>query len=73
MRKMILDEVIRFRHNVRRQPIPSSYGQQQPDVKVGVPEGHWPNDAPRPQEAQDVHGQGTLENELAYGLDAMQH
>ena len=71
MRKMILEEVIRFRHSVRRQPIPANLGVQTQAVSMGIPEGHFPSDAPRPHEM--VGDEGTLERDLAGGLDAMQH
>lgn len=69
MRKMILEEVVRFRHTVRRQPIPANFNIGQ---KMGIPEGHWPSDAPRPHEAAG-EGEDALERELARGLDAMVH
>lgn len=78
MREMILQEVIRFRNEVRRQPAPG--GDQHPQgfpgaqQQVGMPDDQWkqsrPSDAPRPEEAV-AHRQGDLEAELAYGLDAM--
>lgn len=70
---MILDEVVRFRHSVRRQPM-----QNQPQVDIaavdtastGAPAGMtWGDQAPKPQEV-GVTGQDVLEAELAGGLDA---
>jgi mitogen-activated protein kinase 7 len=75
MRHMILQEVIRFRHEVRKQPIPTNLvdpGLGRKD-SIGIPEHQWAqqqrNDAPRPHEAH-AENQG-LEDELAGGLDAM--
>lgn len=78
MRQMILDEVIRFRHTVRRQPISLTAnidtGLQRKD-SVGIPDHQWAqeqrNNAPRPHEAQQP--KADLEQELAGGLDAMMH
>jgi len=70
MRKMILEEVVRFRHTVRRQPIPPNFTVKVQDV--AIPQGHWPSDAPRPHETTGT-GDDTLERVLAGGLDAMQH
>jgi mitogen-activated protein kinase 7 len=69
MRKMILEEVQRFRQHVRIQP-----GQQPaaPGPAVPIPQGggSWGAEDPRPQEA---YGQGVtgLEQDLQGGLDAM--
>jgi len=69
MRKMILEEVHRFRQHVRIQP-----GQQAPSQGPAVPipqgGGSWGAEDPRPQEA---YGQGAtgLEQDLQGGLDAM--
>jgi mitogen-activated protein kinase 7 len=77
MRQMILNEVIRFRHTVRRQPVPPTAtidiaGLQRKD-SVGIPDHQWAqkqrNDLPRPHEAQ--HPEAGLEQELAGGLDVM--
>lgn len=75
MRDMILQEVIRFRHEVRRQPLPSNMADVSMGRKdsLGIPEHQWAqqqrNEAPRPHEA---HGAGQdLEDVLAGGLDAM--
>lgn len=78
MREMILDEVRRFRAEVR-QPTPQHRGQyadaaayaQQQGGQVPIP-NQW--DArheadPRPQE-MGAHGAGGLEQDLAYGMDA---
>lgn len=67
MRKMILDEVARFRQHVRIQP--GQVGANQGPA-VPIPQGGatWEMD-PRPQE----YGQGAtgLEQDLQGGLDAM--
>ncbi|KAH8671663.1 kinase-like domain-containing protein [Xylariales sp. PMI_506] len=72
MRKMILDEVYRFRQMVRRRD-PGAGGQNlagQPPApgQVPMPSGQgWTNEDPRPQEYM---GQmGSLEADLAGGLD----
>jgi len=76
MRKMILQEVIKFRHEVRRQPLPSSLVDPNINRKdsIGIPEHQWAqqqrNEAPRPHEAHSEHGH-ELEDVLAGGLDAM--
>jgi len=69
MRKMILDEVMRFRHHVRHQP------QQAGTTNMAVPipenPGQWQGQDPRPQEA-GVYGTGNdLEKELEAGSDMM--
>ncbi len=78
MRNMILDEVVRFRNAVRRQPSSQSaqdLANMQRKDSIGIPEAQWAqqqrnqSDAPRPHEA---HGEKVgLEQELAGGLDAM--
>lgn len=71
MRKMILDEVHRFRQHVRVQP-----GQQQmpPNMTVPIPQGgahqQWGSEDPRPQETYGQNATG-LEQDLQGGLDAM--
>ncbi|KAF3940534.1 hypothetical protein ABW19_dt0207535 [Dactylella cylindrospora] len=71
MRKMILDEVVRFRHNVRRPP--GAAGSN--DISVGIPDRQdvgWSEQVPRPHET-GAYSQGAdaaLEAELAGGLDA---
>lgn len=77
MRQMILDEVVRFRHSVRRQPAPAATLDPNQGRKdsIGIPEQQWAqqarSDVPRPHEA-NVRNQG-LEQDLAGGLDAMHH
>jgi mitogen-activated protein kinase 7 len=74
MRKMILDEVQRFRAAVRQVPQqPQNYAGQQQQAQVPIPQnaGQWAQDDPRPQEANVGHEMG-LEQELQGGLDAMQ-
>ncbi|KAL8288945.1 hypothetical protein RB597_000838 [Gaeumannomyces tritici] len=70
MRKMILDEVYRFRQMVRTAPGAGAAGQPQaPQVPIpaGGAQGQWKAEDPRPQEYM---GQITdLEAELAGGLD----
>jgi len=67
MRKMILDEVARFRQHVRIQP-----GQQASGTgpQVPIPQGgQWGAEDPRPQEAYGAGATG-LEQDLQGGLDA---
>ncbi|KAI1842080.1 hypothetical protein JX265_013925 [Neoarthrinium moseri] len=72
MRKMILDEVYRFRQQVRTAPASGGApgaGQQAGASQVPMPSGQqqWTSEDPRPQE---YAGQmGGLEEELAGGLD----
>jgi mitogen-activated protein kinase 7 len=73
MRKMILDEVYRFRQLVRTAPASTGQhaaGQQAGAGQVPLPNGQqqqWTSEDPRPQEYQ---GQvGGLEADLAGGLD----
>jgi len=69
MRKMILDEVSRFRQHVRIQP--GQVGANQgPAVPIPQGGGAWGAEDPRPQE---TYGQGAtgLEQDLQGGLDAM--
>lgn len=73
MRNMILDEVVRFRHAVRRQAQPTAQEMSlQRKDSIGIPEHQWAqqqrNDAPRPHEA--IPEKQGLEQELAGGLDA---
>lgn len=74
MRKMILDEVARFRQQVRIQPGQQQHGQGmvQQTGQVPMPQsgGQWAAEDPRPQEAYGQH-MGGLEQELQGGLDAM--
>lgn len=75
MRRMILDEVLRFRQQVRTQPDPAQQAHNaagaQAQSSVPIPEHHqqWSHDDPRPQEAPQGNTAG-LENDLL-GLDAM--
>ncbi|KAA8903032.1 MAP protein kinase [Sphaerosporella brunnea] len=75
MRQMILEEVIKFRHKVRQQPLPANMVDPNLAKKdsVGIPDHQWAqqarSDAPRPHEAH-VEGDD-LEHVLAGGLDAM--
>lgn len=68
MRKMILDEVQRFRHHVRHQPA------QTPSTSINVPipdnPNQWKQEDPRPQEASAVFG-NDLEHELQAGSDLL--
>ena len=69
MRKMILDEVARFRQHVRIQP--GQQGQSQgPTVPIPQGGGGWGAEDPRPQEAYG-HGVTGLEQDLQGGLDIM--
>lgn len=77
MRKMILEEVQRFRQHVRvQQPqahMGGSMGQNQGNVPIPDNRSQWSHEDPRPQEAsvpQHVQNMG-LEQELQGGLDAM--
>jgi mitogen-activated protein kinase 7 len=69
MRKMILDEVSRFRQHVRIQPGQGG-ANQGPAVPIPQGSGAWRAEDPRPQE---TYGQGAtgLEQDLQGGLDAM--
>ena len=72
MRKMILDEVYRFRQMVRTAPTaggPGTAAQQAAAGQVPIPshESPWTHEDPRPQEyGQQMAG---LESELQNGLD----
>ena len=71
MRKMILDEVIRFRQLVRQQPQASSAGGAgQTPQNVPIPENppQWGHEDPRPQEVAGHHG-NDLEESLQRGMD----
>ena len=69
MRKMILDEVGRFRQHVRIQPGQQGLNQG-PAVPIPQAGGSWGAEDPRPQEAYGQNSQG-LEQDLERGLDAM--
>ncbi|KAJ8066930.1 hypothetical protein OCU04_004314 [Sclerotinia nivalis] len=69
IRKLILEEVHRFRQHVRVQP--GQQGQNNgPQVPIPQDQASWRAEDPRPQEA---YGQGPndLEQDLQGGLDAM--
>jgi mitogen-activated protein kinase 7 len=72
MRKMIMDEVFRFRQQVRTAPgnTPLSAGQPGQAGQVPMPDhaNQWRAEDPRPQEY--VNQMGSLESELQGGLDA---
>ena len=72
MRKMILDEVVRFRAHVRQQPqTPSSGGMaqnQQGNVPIPDNANQWGAQDPRPQET-GAHTGDELENALLHGMD----
>lgn len=77
MRKMILDEVIRFRAHVRQQ-IPAhgalAGAGQQPNVPIPDNNtGHWKHEDPRPQEAGPGGGghPSDLEASLQRGMDVV--
>lgn len=76
MKRMILNEVMRFRQMVRMQEL-HAYGGAQALGHQNVPipdnSNQWRQEDPRPQEA--YFGQHTigLEQELEGGLDVMQH
>lgn len=72
MRKMILDEVYRFRQEVRTAPLGAGgqgAGQPAHPGQVPLPSGQqqWTSEDPRPQEYQNQLG--GLEADLAGGLD----
>ncbi len=77
MRKMILDEVMRFRQLVRMQPTHAQHMQNpmaaQVQSSVPIPEHHqqWSQEDPRPQEVYATNAVG-LEQDLK-GLDAVRH
>jgi len=77
MRKMILDEVMRFRRLVRVQqpqaPMSGASGQGQHNVPIPNNSNQWSQEDPRPQEAavnRHANSMG-LEQELHGGLDAV--
>jgi mitogen-activated protein kinase 7 len=74
MRKMILDEVARFRQQVRILPGQQQHnqGMVQQTGAVPIPQagGQWAAEDPRPQEAYAAAA-GGLEQDLQVGLDAM--
>lgn len=71
LRKLILEEVSRFRQQVRIQPQSANVAPQQPQVPIPQSGGSWGAEDPRPQEAYNNGGQQGLEQELQGGLDAM--
>lgn len=84
MRKMILDEVVRFRAHVRQpshvQAAMAAAQQAQAQTNVPIPDGHhgaaWRAEDPRPQEAGAAGTGGAgqmsdLEASLQRGMDAM--
>lgn len=77
MRRMILDEVMRFRRLVRVQqpqaPMAGASGQGQHNVPIPNNTNQWSHEDPRPQEATVNHHANNmgLEQELHGGLDAM--
>ena len=74
MRRMILDEVHRFRQTVRvQQPQqqPGAGSGQAQNVPIPDKTNQWSHEDPRPQEPGSIQNMG-LEQELQGGLDAMQ-
>lgn len=75
MRKMILDEVIRFRAVVRQQSQAHAAQQQQMAQQTNVPipenqQGTWKTEEPKPQEAAAGGGHpNDLESSLQRGMD----
>lgn len=75
MRKMILDEVIRFRAVVRQQSQAHAAQQQQMAQQTNVPipenqQGVWKTEEPKPQEAAAGGGHlNDLESSLQRGMD----
>lgn len=75
MRQMILEEVIRFRADVRHQSQAHAAQQQQmvQQTNVGIPEHQktgWKTEEPKPQEAGIDH-LNDLESSLQRGMDAL--
>lgn len=71
MRKMILDEVVRFRQHVRQQPqAQSAGGAGSAPQNVPIPDNanQWSHEDPRPQEVQGNQG-NDLEEALQRGMD----
>lgn len=68
MRKMILDEVMRFRSHVRHAPMANEAGR--PQVPIPQNPAAYANEDPRPQEAS-MYADNDLENELQNGSDSM--
>ena len=79
MRKMILDEVLRFRQQVRMQPSQAQQLQNsaappgQSSVPIPDHNKQWSMEDPHPQEAYNNTNANGLEDDLARGLDGMQH
>jgi mitogen-activated protein kinase 7 len=73
MRKMILDEVSRFRGHVRQQPQaqPGAAIPQSQQVPIPNNSNQWTSEDPRPQEAPQAAG--GLEETLQRGMDGMVH
>jgi mitogen-activated protein kinase 7 len=73
MRKMILDEVSRFRGHVRQQPQaqPGAAMPQSQQVPIPNNSNQWTSEDPRPQEAPQAAG--GLEETLQRGMDGMVH
>jgi mitogen-activated protein kinase 7 len=73
MRKMILDEVSRFRGHVRQQPQaqPGAAIAQSQQVPIPNNSNQWTSEDPRPQEAPQAAG--GLEETLQRGMDGMVH
>ena len=72
MRKMILDEVLRFRAHVRQQPQATSAGgngQTQQNVPIPDNSNQWKVEDPRPQEPPAGYT-NDLEHALQAGMDA---
>ncbi|PWY88494.1 mitogen-activated protein kinase spm1 [Aspergillus heteromorphus CBS 117.55] len=74
MRRMIYDEVVRFRATVRQQSQVQAAAQQQQiaqQTNVPIPDnqqGGWKQEEPKPQEAGGLH-QNDLESSLQRGMD----
>lgn len=72
MRKMILEEVQRFRTHVRQQPHQAiAGGPQQPNVPIPNDPSQYTGQDPRPQEAAGAFAGNDLEKDLI-GQDRMQ-
>ena len=73
MRKMILDEVVRFRTHVRHVGAHAAIAGgippvQQANVPIPANANQWGGQDPRPQEA-GTHAGNDLEDVLAHGMD----
>jgi mitogen-activated protein kinase 7 len=78
MKRMILNEVQAFRHQVRQQPLHLQGHNVVPQQNVPIPDSRgYKTDDPRPTEAYPPQTQSmqnqSLENELGMGMDGLRH